>query len=528
MNLRPTATAYRVAWLLLLLLAAALRLPHADWDGGLAVHPDERYLLQVAERLAPAFPGVNPCREEANFPYGLLPLAVATVSMRVVGGPAVLYTVRLLAALSGVALVAVAGGWGAALGGPSVALLAAGLLAVAPFPLQQARFLTVDPFAALFSALALLAAARSRPGLAGVSAAAAVASKATLALLFPILWLYSRHARTATRMTAHFAVALALFAPWMALTPWACLRGPLLQSAILNGRYEVPYVWQFVGNPRYLYPLWQMALWGLGPTVVLAGLVGMGRALSRWVTLTERAALALAWVLIYTGLMGRLLAQFPRYYLPLYPLWTAWAAWAVWTLPRRGRVLWGGAVLLVTALLGAAQLGVYTQPHPYVRASAWLVSHLPAGSVIANEHWDDPLPQGERAGQYPRVKLPVMEAESPEKLAALDAALAQVQAVVLATPRGYGVIGRMGMRFPQTRAWYARLLSSPAYTVLAFGRCPRLGPLALSDDPLADAGLPQPLSLAQRCGTPYALRLPRLDESFRVYDAPQTLVLVRP
>jgi hypothetical protein len=35
------------------------------------------------------------------------------------------------------------------------------------------------------------------------------------------------------------------------------------------------------------------------------------------------------------------------------------------------------------------------------------------------------------------------------------------------------------------------------------------------------------LTLAARCGAPYVLRLPRLDESFRVYDAPAVLVLVR-
>jgi len=63
--------------------------------------------------------------------------------------------------------------------------------------------------------------------------------------------------------------------------------------------------------------------------------------------------------------------------------------------------------------------------------------------------------------------------------------------------------------------------------LLAFGRCPRLGPLALSDDPLADAGLPTPLTLAERCGTPLALRLPHLDESFRVYDAPMVLLALR-
>ncbi len=521
---RRSPWAYRAAWIVLLLLAAALRFPHADWDAGLAVHPDERFLLQVAERMAPAD---NPCRVEADFPYGHLPLYAAAMVTHWMDDPAALFTLRLLSALAGVVLVVLAGAWGAALGGRRAAYLSAALLAVAPFPLQQARFFTVDPFAALGGALALLAAARSRPTLAGVSAACAVASKATLALIIPLLLPpLARRRATLVDFAYAFALTFVFMAPWMVLTPLRCWRGPLIQAAILRGRYPVPYTVQFIGNPPYLYPLLQMALWGLGPTVVLAGLVGMGLAWGRWRFLTERARLALAWMLFYSAVTGLLLAQFPRYYLPLYPLWTAWAARS---LPRRAWGVWAAALLLPTALLGAAQLGVYAQPHPYVTASTWIAAHVPQGSLIANEHWDDALPHGRlvAANRYPRVVLPVMDEDTPEKLAALEDALARAHVVTLATPRAYGVIGRHGARYPLTRAWYARLLSNPAYEVVSFGRCPRLGPLALSDDPLADAALPQPLSLAQRCGTPYALRLPRLDESFRVYDAPQTMLLVK-
>jgi hypothetical protein len=38
---------YRWLWALLVLVATGLRLPHPDWDGGIAAHPDERYLLGV-------------------------------------------------------------------------------------------------------------------------------------------------------------------------------------------------------------------------------------------------------------------------------------------------------------------------------------------------------------------------------------------------------------------------------------------------------------------------------------------------
>lgn len=193
---------------------------------------------------------------------------------------------------------------------------------------------------------------------------------------------------------------------------------------------------------------------------------------------------------------------------------------------------WGiaaSAVLLPTALLGMAQLAVYARPHPWESASQWIYAHLPAGATIAVEHWDHPLPiplPGEDAGRYVILILPVMDDETPEKLAQLETALRESDALVLASARGYGATARQPARYAATLDWYARMLEERE--VLAFGRCPRLGPLALSDDPLADAGLPTPLSLAQRCGAPYALRLPRLDESFRVYDAPTVLLALGP
>ncbi len=97
--------------------------------------------------------------------------------------------------------------------------------------------------------------------------------------------------------------------------------------------------------------------------------------------------------------------------------------------------------------------------------------------------------------------------------------------IVLASSRGYGALARQPERYAETLAWYREILEERE--VVAFGRCPRLGPVALADDPLADAGLPGVLPLTARCEAPYVLRLPHLDESFRVYDAPTVLLLLK-
>lgn len=300
-----------------------------------------------------------------------------------------------------------------------------------------------------------------------------------------------------------------------------------------SGRFVFPYTRQYAGTLPFVYPLAQMALWGLGPLTTLLGLLGLVWGLWHWRRGSFTLRLACVWTLIYFLMTAGLYVKFPRYLLPLYPVWAAWAALVcvkVIASPVARRVV-GLAALVSTALLGWAQLSIYAEPHPWIIASQWLYANAPAGSTIAVEAWDHTLPvplsEGD-AGRYASLTAPVYDEETAAKARAKATQLAEIardaDVIVLASHRGYGALSRQPERYALALAWYEEILRERE--VIAFGRCPRIGPLALTDDPLADAGLTLPLSLAERCGTPYALRLPRLDESFRVYDAPPVLLLM--
>ncbi len=529
-------------------MAAAARLVTPDWDGGIAAHPDERYLLGVPQQV-PLWG--DPCTAAPDFPYGHLPLYAAR--LLVIAAPATdpLFAARLLSGLLGVVLVALAGAAGRRVAGPRGGLLAAGLLALAPFAIQQAHFYTVDPWAAVLASGAVLAAMRRRWDAAGACAGLALASKASLVWVgLPLAWAalaahaefrrpatwLGRDARRALWRLARSALAaFALVSPWALLRPVACWNGPLVQAAMVSGQFTVPYTLQYAGTTPYLYPLAQMALWGLGPLATLLGLVGLGVAGARWRVLPAPARMAWIWCASFFLATGALYVKFPRYLLPLYPWWCAWAAWLLLkgtSFPAdisRGGLRFGAAMALISSgLLGAAQISLYGPPHPWIAASRWIYANLLPGEVVAVERWDHPLPvpltEGD-PGAYAVLEVPIFAEESREKVARLQAARLEAQVVVLASRRGYGTLSRLPERYPRTPAWYRVLLTERE--VRAFGRCPRLGPVALSDDPLRDAGLPASLSLAERCGTPYALRLPRLDESFRVYDAPAVVLLLK-
>ncbi len=498
--------------LLILLLAAALRFYAPAWDGGFALHPDERFLLGVAQ-ATPLWG--DPCRAAPDFPYGTLPLYALRPLIAAAPQADPLIAARLLSALVGLLLVAVAMAWGAMLAGRRGQLLAGAMLAFAPFPIQQAHFYTVDPWAALFASAAMPMLHRRRWGWGGALLGLALASKLSLgwALLVP-LWIAFRAGREARRtFLLGLGVAFLVADPWLLLRPLACWRGPLIQAGMAAGRYLLPYTRQYLGTRPWLYPLAQMGWWGLGLPATLLGLPGWFLGGLRGGFHRREAA----W--LATGFLttAALFVKFPRYLFPLYPAWTGWAAWLLLQLPRPAlRRGLAGATLLATALLGVAQRSLYAEPHPWLAASRWLCDTLLPGESIAVETWDHPLP----------LPLPECEARafdlrpfSPEGRRDREAAEGAA-VLIVASRRNYGGAARS----EDARRWYAELLS--VREVRTFARCPHIGPLALTDDPLRDAGLPQPASLAARCGTRFALRLPHLDESFRVYDAPMTFILL--
>jgi hypothetical protein len=563
----------RWLWIALLLLATALRLPAPDWDApapdvrtAIAAHPDERFLLGVAQST-PLWG--DPCAVSPDFPYGHLPVYVARLFVMAAPTADPLFVMRLFSGLLGVLLVALTGAWGRALAGwrnaagTWAALLAAALMAFAPFPIQQAHFYTVDVLGAVLASGAVLAATRHRWTLAGALAGLALACKASLAWCAVVvvvgygLWVASCKMRVASselrvksnekrvtsnkrlsppstvyRLPSTILLTFALASPWSLLRPAACWNGPAIQAFMASGRFVFPYTRQYAGTLPFVYPLAQMVLWGLGPVTTLLGIVGLGWALWRWRRGSFTLRLACVWTLIYFLMTAGLYVKFPRYLLPLYPVWAAWAALMcvkVIASPVARRVV-GLAALVSTALLGWAQVSIYAAPHPWIAASQWLYANVPAGSTIAVEAWDHTLPvplsEGD-AGRYVSLTAPVYDEETASKAGVKAAQLAEIardaDVIVLASHRGYGALSRQPERNALVLAWYEEILQERE--AIAFGRCPRIGPLALTDDPLADAGLTSPLSLAERCGTRYALRLPRLDESFRVYDAPPVLLL---
>jgi 4-amino-4-deoxy-L-arabinose transferase-like glycosyltransferase len=450
------------------------------------------------------------------------------------------------------------------------ALLAAALVSLAVLHVQLAHFYTVDPLLTFFVMLTLNLAAgvaqgdgRRRQAALGIALGLALATKTTAALLIPVVYV-AFHARatipnpqspisnteyptSSTNLfsalrhmipTLAIAVAVSILAQPYALIDWRTfLADTLRESQIAWGQIDAPYTRQYAGTLPYLYTIWQAALWGAGLPLGLVAWAGLAAALVRWLRRGPWTdTLLLAWAGPYLALTGILYTRYPRYMLPLMPILCLLAVQLLASLTRRrapaieGSPAAGGlhplrppswaigpwSLVILTLLYCLAFSTIYTAPHSWISASEWIYANVPAGSTLAVEEWDTPLPlaldvdgQPRRIEEYDVRTLPLyQEPDGAAKWEALAADLAGSDYLVLASRRLYGSIPRLPDRYPVATRYYDHLFAGDLGFEL-LGEFTR-GPAWLNP------------RLPPLPGSAPALLRP--DESFVVYDHPRALV----
>ncbi len=532
--------------LLILGLAGWLRLSGLNWDGGIGAHPDERYVVGVAEELHHSG-RANPFAVAPDYAYGHLPLYVLIGAMAFFPDLDPLLIGRALAALFDLGTVGMVFLLGKRLYGERVALWAALGITVTVLHIQQAHFYTVDGPGTFWTTVTLWFAGqwaergRWRDAvLTGKCAGLAVGTKADALLLgLPIAAacllapVRSRRARWGMAGLASLSALLAFGVsnPYALISFGTLWRNLTRQTNIVGGALDVPYTRQFHARWPYFYQMVQLCRWGMGWPLGIAALSGLGYGIWRAVRRPPQAGewVLLTWLLPGLAFVGGLYAKFPRYLLPFTPWLVLHAARGLYTLRKRwhrvGAVVCG--VVLASALARSiALMGLYRQPHPWQAASAWFDEHAPPGAMIAVEEWDQPLPVGAVERGYTLRALPVFDEESWAKWERINGALASADYLVVASRRGYGALSRWADRYPRTAAYYRALFDGELgwRPVACFSREAHLGPLVLQDDPTVELGF----SLPPACETSgWVWRLGELDESFVVYDHPRAIIFAR-
>ena len=375
--------------------------------------------------------------------------------------------------------------------------------------------------------------------------------------------------------------ALLVVQPY-AFLDWRQFYGDFVeQSEMVRRIRDYPYTRQYINTIPYLYHVQQLVTWGLGlllGVVAWAGTVYVAvKGLRVWsaaaylvtgvllpaailvlsssvlatllasaiavgaivVTIPLRTrhtrldTVLLAWVIPYLLIVGAFEVKFMRYMIPITPvlvlfgarmLMDAWL-WArrVPAAIRTTLVALFVAGLVITAFYGVSYTGIYAEQHPAVRASEWIQSNVPRGSMILKEHWEEGLPG---LYEYKVEELPIYDHDLPAKARRMSELMSEADYMVQYSNRLYGTVSRLPERYPVSREYYRELFSGGLGYELAthFTSYPNLLGVGFVNETFDRPGLPPPGPLADARPHPVSINLGYADESFSVYDHPKVLV----
>ncbi len=513
---------------LLLLFALGVRVYRPDWDEGHFFHPDERAIAYSIGQLS-----FHPLQLNPNFfAYGSFPFYVTKAVSSLLGNfnrwyagyDGVIFTGRVISAFWGAGAVLLLVLLGARLYGWGIGLLSGLFLAMSVLHVQNSHFATNDipltflVLLALYFMVRVVQTGRPRDyALGGLCIGLAAATKfSALPILLPLGIAVLARARTEHRLgrplawgvaaVVCVAIGFAIGQPYAILDYRQYTSDILEQSRMVRNAGLFPYTNQYIGVTKYVYDLRELVLWGMGPLLGIAAVWGTalrtGRALRR---LDAAEIVLLAWVIPFFLVTGSFDVKFPRYLLPIYPFLALWAAawlggWA--RSSRLGRAVLG-TVLVGTCAYLLAFMSIYTRPFSVVTGSQWVYSHIPSGSKILTQDWDEGFPfhlPGQPPERYRLVPLSYYEPDTPAKISNIANQLASGDYIIFQTKRLYGAITRAPQKFPLTNRYFYELFAGDlGYTLLKD-----------IDSPPQLFGIRLPSELA--------------DESFSVYDHPKILI----
>ncbi|MCX8067730.1 MAG: DUF2298 domain-containing protein [Anaerolineae bacterium] len=337
------------------------------------------------------------------------------------------------------------------------------------------------------------------------------------------------------------------------------LRNMAEVRGLMSGAVDTYPGHQWTNRLPLVFPWVNMVFWGMGLPLGLAAWAGWGAAgiglLRRWrregflAFLTDPILLPWLWGTGYFLYQGTQWVKSVRYLLPVYPAFVLLAAWAICQLScdrganacRSGHVarkivfpLLLAALLLATLFWALAFTSVYRRPHPRIAASRWIFANVPAGSVLATEHWDWPPPlrvdgKDPFGGMYRNLStssdgtLQLYHEDTLQKREALLNWLDEADYIIIGSNRIYASVVRLPTRYPLTIAYYRALFSGElGFELVAdFTSYPALGPVQFPD---TEEPFPIPEAAYQYRAAPVSIYLPPAEEAFSVYDHPRVLI----
>lgn len=441
--------------LCILLAAFTLRVYGMNWDSGFHMHPDERMIIMVADRIS-FFSNLNP----HFFNYGSLPIYLLkgiSQLFHTATYQGMLNTGRIMSILFDMGTTFLIYRIGFFLfRKKETALFSSFLYAIAFFPIQNSHFFTVDIlFTFLSTLLIYLLLKRSSSFLIGITFAALLATKFTAVIFLPIIFfvIYIKK-KFSSIFYLLFSILLFsfLFMPYAFLDLSKFYADISLQLKMNSNPYIFPYTLQYVNTLPYWYYLKNIILWGLGPVISILSIIGLYQIQKR------KNMSYISFYIAYFLIIGFSAVKFMRYMLPLYPFFAVMAGYGLYKLKSKNSKL---KALFLLAAIGWSLMfvNIYSQPNTRVTASEWILKNIPAGSSLAVEYWDDYLPihgsEKYRLNELHLYDLP----DNNQKWDRLNTQLQESDYIIIASNRLYVPLQKLAS-YPKTAVYYKKLFSN--------------------------------------------------------------------
>ncbi len=386
------ATRAHPTLVLIALSGLVLRCYGLGWGAGYAFHPDERALLDgTAQGALPA-----------------LTRYLGRASAYLSGNPiwrdgwALVLLGRVLSALSGVIGIVLTYELGRLLLRPRWALLAAAFVAVAPVLAQQSHLATathLELVVLLATLIGSVTALGERPrawwiGLGGALGATLLLPFGWTLLVAPLIVALQRRPRPTLAYGMVALLLVSLLASISALLPRPEATAASIAPAASNALSA-----STVATTPYIYPLFGIVFWGVGPLLMQLGVVGWGAGLA--LALTEQrhrrwlpVLITLAAYFLVAGRgpaynLGSLTALVPGLCLTAALLLQTFALRLPFRLGQRTVRLLAGTALLLALITTLGHLNLYRASDSRVAAARWLAAHAREGAVLfVGEHAD--------------------------------------------------------------------------------------------------------------------------------------------
>lgn len=526
-----------VTWIILLfslLTSLAFRLYDLNWDHGLLFHPDERNIANAVTQIH-FFSQLNP----HFFAYG----GFSIYLYRATGDILVFFTHnplwvqdwglidligRFYSALFSVATLIPIYFVAKKLFGRKAGYVSVLLYTFTVTSIQNAHFAVTDSSLTFFAILlclisilwvqkptykqTILFAAIFGISVADKTSALSLGIFPALSFLFYFLSQKKRVKAVAPSFKHILVFGLVSIFFFLILSPYTVLdfsdfyASMHYESGVATGSIPVPYTLQFTGSIPYLFQI-ENFVWQIGPLLTIFSVTGMLWLILESFTKKEKYRLLL-WIfpLAYFLYVGSWHTKFLRYMLPIIPFLLIASAFLLLQVQKKytktGNLLI--LITLITTILWAgAFMNIYIHPQTRIVASEYMYQHIPPGSTILTELWDDSLPfpvHGYSPILYKEIQLDMYTADTPAKVAYLADNLSHAQYIAINSRRIYGTLMRLTTMYPITSKYYRLLFSGKlGYKEIGvWASYPQLFGVTIHDD--------------------------RSEETFQVYDHPKVFL----